>query len=163
MIKQALILHHRLRVKHRVYRSVNFVHQCEHLPSNFAIGMVEHTRVEPTENLGRVVRCVGVSDGCLECRGEVVQVERMCRTGETRPECVPRHQLVDQTQTPDNLPKRFHEMVGKVPVAEHKVAFERFHVVDQLKFVEEYFEEPLTRYTIRRVDGSFEPSDVTVF
>ena len=50
--------------------------------------ILEHTRVEPAEDVGRVVLSVGGANGGFERGGEVVSVEGICWAGEAWAACV---------------------------------------------------------------------------
>jgi hypothetical protein len=75
-MEQPIILRHSLRVEHGVQRGLDLVFQRKAVPSQLAVRVFQHSRIEPTEDIGVVVLRVGTADGGFEVRGEMVSVKR---------------------------------------------------------------------------------------
>lgn len=54
-MEKSIVFYHGLGIEDRIERSFNLVFECKAVPSDFTGTILEHTRIETTEDIWRVV------------------------------------------------------------------------------------------------------------
>lgn len=78
MMKEPVILNHCFPVQYGVERRFDLVFEGKAVPPNFAGAILQHPSVQATEDVWRVVLCIGGANGGFEVGSEVVAVQA-CR------------------------------------------------------------------------------------